>query len=198
MNYLAHFYLGFNDPDTVAGQFLADSYKGNRFRKLPAPIARGVILHRHIDSFTDTHEQLGLLRAELRLVTGKWAGPALDVLCDHMLSLHWQTHTDDVALDEFIESNYEILAQYRHLCSERGRYMLDAMRRYNWLNMYRTNAGMQQIFEGMSRRLTGADGLKQVMKMYEQSENQFIEVFNSFFPELVSSCKQKFLSIEYL
>jgi acyl carrier protein phosphodiesterase len=198
MNYLAHFFLGFDDPDTVAGQYLADSYKGNRYRKLPGPIARGVILHRHIDSFTDTHEGLGLLRSELRHAAGKWSGPALDVLCDHMLTLQWESLGDGKVLDTFIERNYEILSQYRHLCSERGRYMLDAMRRHNWLNMYRTPAGMQQIFEGMSRRLAEADGLKLVMKVFEQSENQFIEVFNAFFPELVSSCKQKFQSIEYL
>ncbi len=195
MNYLAHFYLGFGDDDTVAGQFLADSYKGSKYRGLPPAIARGVLLHRFIDHTTDTDPGLAGLRLLLRQEAGKWAGPALDVLCDHMLSHRWATHTDAGDRAAFISDTYALLLRYRDMCNAPNQQRLDAMRHHDWLSMYHSAAGMRQIFAAMARRLPAAGGLNRVMDVYEHYEIQFLTIFDTFFPALVSSCQEKYESM---
>ena len=55
MNYLAHQVLSFKNSDLMIGNFIADSIQGNRFNGLNDNIIKGIILHRKIDTFTDTH-----------------------------------------------------------------------------------------------------------------------------------------------
>ena len=49
MNYLAHAYLSFNDPDILIGNMISDHVKGKKKFDLPEKIQRGITLHRNID-----------------------------------------------------------------------------------------------------------------------------------------------------
>ena len=55
MNFLAHIFLSGKDENLTIGNFIADSVKGKKYLKYPAGIQKGIILHRAIDSYTDTH-----------------------------------------------------------------------------------------------------------------------------------------------
>ena len=55
MNFLAHIYLSFNDDEIAIGNFIADSIPGNKIDHLPERIQKGVLLHRDIDTYTDSH-----------------------------------------------------------------------------------------------------------------------------------------------
>jgi len=56
MNYLAHVYLsGDNDLVTI-GNFIADGIKGTQYKTYSKDIQIGILLHRHIDSYTDSHK----------------------------------------------------------------------------------------------------------------------------------------------
>ena len=55
MNFLAHIYLSGTDEELTLGNFFADSLKGKSYLKYPLGIQRGVVLHRAIDFYTDTH-----------------------------------------------------------------------------------------------------------------------------------------------
>ena len=50
MNYLAHIYLSFDDPDITLGNFFADHIRGNRYQHFPNNIQKGILLHRAIDT----------------------------------------------------------------------------------------------------------------------------------------------------
>ncbi|MBK6633182.1 MAG: hypothetical protein IPG38_01660 [Chitinophagaceae bacterium] len=55
MNYLAHAYLSFNDPEILLGNMISDYIKGKKQFDYPLPVQKGIRLHRFIDQFTDTH-----------------------------------------------------------------------------------------------------------------------------------------------
>ena len=56
MNFLAHAYLSFNDPDVLMGNMMADAVRGKQADEYPDKIRNGILLHRRIDAFTDQHE----------------------------------------------------------------------------------------------------------------------------------------------
>ena len=56
MNYLAHAYLSFGNEQLLVGNLIGDFVKGRkRFEKYPKSIQDGIVLHRHIDFYSDNH-----------------------------------------------------------------------------------------------------------------------------------------------
>ena len=55
MNFLAHIYLSGEDDFVKIGNFMADSIRGSQYLDYPNSLQKGILLHRHIDSFTDSH-----------------------------------------------------------------------------------------------------------------------------------------------
>ncbi|MFX4431684.1 hypothetical protein ABTA78_19410, partial [Acinetobacter baumannii] len=55
MNYLAHAYYSFEDPDILLGNMISDYIKGSKQYTFPKEVQAGIRLHRQIDSFTDAH-----------------------------------------------------------------------------------------------------------------------------------------------
>ena len=55
MNYLAHTFLSGDSDQVRIGNFIGDYVKGSDFNFYPEGIKKGIILHRHIDYFTDNH-----------------------------------------------------------------------------------------------------------------------------------------------
>ncbi len=73
MNYLAHAYLSFNDPEILVGNMISDFVKGKKKFDYPTGIQAGIMLHRIIDTFTDNHPCTGKAKsfsAPLRLYSG--------------------------------------------------------------------------------------------------------------------------------
>src|SRR4051812_28673904 len=86
MNYLAHAYLSFNDPEILVGNMVSDFVKGKVKLSFSGKILTGINLHRAIDGFTDTHpatrKAMEFFRPSYRL----YSGPIMDVLYDHFLA----------------------------------------------------------------------------------------------------------------
>ena len=55
MNFLGHLALSGNDNDVLFGNFIADAIKGKSYLDWPKKVQKGILLHRFIDDFTDTH-----------------------------------------------------------------------------------------------------------------------------------------------
>ncbi|MDZ4824376.1 MAG: acyl carrier protein phosphodiesterase [Flavobacteriales bacterium] len=198
MNYLAHFLLSFDDDDLLAGQFLTDAYKGNKYKKLPSRIAMGVMLHRYIDSYTDSHQQILEMRKIVRPVLGLWSSPALDVLCDHLLTRHWEKFAANKSRPTFILDVYSTLQRYDNFFNDEMRLVFQSMKKHDWLNAYSTTSGMQRAFSGMSSRLPQAQNLQKAMNVFMANEEQMEQAFLKFYPELILNSEQKMESFEDL
>ena len=65
MNFLAHIYLSGNNDLLKIGNFMAYGIRGNDYLDYPEGIQKGIILHREIDTFKDSHPILGRVNTAL-------------------------------------------------------------------------------------------------------------------------------------
>ena len=135
MNFLAHFQLAWPDKGLVAGGLEGDYYKGPLRGDLPAAVERGVILHRAIDAFTDSHPVISQLRRDFPQGLRRYAGILIDLSFDHYLSVHW-TNYSTIALRDFNASVYRTLEGQERDLSHSSRKMLARMVEYDILGRY--------------------------------------------------------------
>jgi acyl carrier protein phosphodiesterase len=190
LNYLAHFYLAFGDRDLLTGQFVADAVKGKQFLGYPGRIAGGILLHRHVDAYTDSHPQNLRLRSLIRQKLGLFTPVAIDLFFDHFLALQWEKwHREP--LESFAAGCYASLTGHREHLPERMRVTLDYMSRYNWLAGYATKVGLQRSLEGLSGRVRGGHVLRIAPAVLDQYYPEIQQTFHIFFPEMIQSAKAK-------
>ena len=79
MNFLAHLYLSKNHTNILIGNFIADSIRGNQFTHLHPEIQQGIVLHRHIDTYTDAHPIVRKSKRRLHERYGHYDGVIIDL-----------------------------------------------------------------------------------------------------------------------
>src|SRR5215471_3876269 len=79
MNFLAHLYLSGNNAPVMLGNFIGDFVKGRQaLSQLSPEVARGVELHRAIDTFTDSQPLVAQSKNRLRPKYRHYAGVIVD------------------------------------------------------------------------------------------------------------------------
>lgn len=186
MNHLAHFYLARTSDEWMVGGFIADNVKGKKYQQYDKEIAEGILLHRFIDGFTDSHELVHQSKSKLRGKFGLLSGLIVDVIYDHFLAKNWK-HYSEESLEAFTLHCYSIFDNYATILPEKNRLMLPYMRRDNWLLNYSHINGISRAFEGMSRRIKFTNKLYEapdaLIKYYDDFEAEFM----FFFPLLEKS-----------
>lgn len=86
MNFLAHIYLSGNNDLIKIGNFMADGIRGNDYNQFPNEIKKGILLHRQIDTFTDSHAIYRKSKHRLHEKYGHYSGVIMDILYDHFLA----------------------------------------------------------------------------------------------------------------
>lgn len=186
MNYLAHAALSFGREEILLGQFIADDIKGRQWENYPILIQHGILLHRFIDDYTDSHESVLELKSLLRPQLGKYAGVALDVLFDHALSIQWDVHFQE-RRPEAIKRFYATLQSNAMHMSEKRRFITSKMIEHDWMNMYSSKPGTDKILKQMSSRIVHPNSLHSAMESFVRLENEIISTFDVFFPQLLSA-----------
>lgn len=190
MNYLAHIYLsGENDLVTI-GNFIADGIKGKKYKKHPKKIQIGVLLHRHIDTFTDAHETVRVSTKRLHEKYGHYSGIIVDILYDHFLAKNWSKYSN-VPLDEYVSDFYDSLEEYFEILPLRIQKMMPYMIADNWLLSYASIEGISRVLDGMNRRTKNISGMNKAVNELEEFYKEFENEFTIFFDELIQSSKEK-------
>jgi acyl carrier protein phosphodiesterase len=190
MNFLAHAYLSGNNEEILTGNFMADFIKGKRaLQNLPPGLAKGVELHRLIDSFTDEHPIVHESKRRLRVKYRHYAGVIVDVFYDHFLANDWHLyHTD--SLQQYSSRVYQIVETFHSHLPAEMKEMLYYMKRGNWLLNYADMNGIAQALSGMSRRTTFASKMEEAIFELRQDRDAYHQEFKVFFPELTIKCEQ--------
>ena len=190
MNYLAHVYLsGDNDLVTI-GNFIADGIKGKSYKKYSKDIQIGILLHRHIDTYTDAHKTVRLSTKRLHEKYGHYSGVIVDILYDHFLAKNW-TNYSDTPLDEYIEDFYDSLETHYDILPLRIQKMMPYMLADNWLLSYASINGISRVLDGMNRRTKNRVSMNEAVVELEEFYTEFETEFSAFFDELITSSKQK-------
>ena len=185
MNHLAHCFLSFGDEDVLLGNFIGDFVKGHDWEKYPEPVQRGILLHRSIDSFTDNHPLPDRSVARIRPFAGRYSPPFVDILYDHLLSLHWEKHTTET-FENFAKKTY---LQLQNRASEMPPILQERLPRMlagNFLHGYAKREGLEWVLHRFSQRISGHFDPQPVADAFFQDIEGFSADFNAFFPELVA------------
>ncbi len=190
MNFLAHIYLSGDDEGITIGNFIADGIKGKKYKNYPAKIQKGILLHRAIDSYTDSHPTVKQSTKRLHKNYGHYSGVIVDILYDHFLAKNWkQYHT--MPLDEYIQDFYELLRTNFEVLPLRIQRMMPYMISDNWLLSYATIQGISKILTQMNVRTKGISKMNFAVLELEEYYTEFEQEFTDFFDELIAYSKNK-------
>ncbi len=196
MNFLAHCLIGARaaatDQDTaralVAGGVLGDFIKGPVPSGMPGELALGVRLHRRVDAYSNQHPGIrassGRFPAELR----RLAPILVDILCDHLLSRHWETFHHD-SLPAFTAGIYTAVAGHREWLPDVGHRFLAYARERDLLASYADWDVVSGALRSITRRLDRSD-LNPLMDqtippLLADLERDFLD----YFPEILEHAR---------
>ncbi|WP_347374561.1 acyl carrier protein phosphodiesterase [Aequorivita sp. Q41] len=194
MNFLAHIYLSGEDESIIIGNFIADGIKGKNYQKYPPKIAKGILLHRAIDSYTDSHPTVHQSTARLHKNYSHYSGVIVDILYDHFLAKNWHKYSDQ-PLAEYIEDFYNLLKNNFTILPTRIQKMMPHMIADNWLLSYASVAGIGTILAQMNIRTKGVSKMNLAVAELEAYYDEFEAEFTSFFDELIQHSQQKLLEL---
>ena len=189
MNFLAHIYLSGDNPSVTIGNFIADGIRGKDYKNYPKDIQTGIILHRHIDTFTDAHKVVRQSTKRLHKNYGHYSGVIVDILYDHFLAKNWKVYSDiplEIYVDDFytlLENNYEILPL-------RVQKIMPYMIPNNWLLSYASIEGITKVLEGMNRRTKNRSKMNLAVRELEEFYEEFEAEFTKFFSELITYAEE--------
>jgi acyl carrier protein phosphodiesterase len=153
MNYLGHAYLSFGNTHLLTGNMIGDFVKGKlALEQFPEGIGKGILLHRKIDSFADTHPANQRAKIWFRQDYGLYSGAIIDTVYDHFLANDPKHFASEKKLLEFSLDTYAKLETTQSYFPPMFAQMFPHMREHNWLWGYHTLIGVQRSLGGLSRR----------------------------------------------
>ncbi|WP_074538583.1 ACP phosphodiesterase [Cellulophaga baltica] len=194
MNFLAHIYLSFDDNEITLGNFIADSIRGNKYKHLPERVQKGIKLHRFIDTFTDAHPTVRKSTKRLHENYSHYSGVIVDIFYDHFLAKNWSTYSD-VPLEIFVDNFYDLLEDNYEILPDTTKHMMPYMIADNWIFNYSKLEGIGRVLNGMNRRTKNKSKMNFAILDLEEHYDEFEKEFTSFFEELVTYSKQKYISL---
>lgn len=189
MNFLAHAYLSGNDENLLLGNFIADSIKGIQLNRYDAAIQRGVLLHRAIDHFTDTHKEVKTAVTIMQPQFRKYAPVVLDIYFDHFLARKWNNYSE-ISLHSFAWKVYQIMIKRFEQLPVRSRRILPWMITQNWLAGYGKYHDLERVFKGMANRTNFHSNMENAVVFLKENDAILLRHFEAFFPGLEDYCKQ--------
>lgn len=190
MNYLAHAFLSFGQPEILTGNLIADFVKGKKQFSFSTGIQAGIKLHRAIDTFTDKHAATRAARRYFIPACGRYCGAFMDVVYDHFLARDVH-HFNQGSLKEFAQKTYDTIRPFEPAFPERFDKVYYYMERQDWLSGYYSKEGIFKSFRGLFYR---AEFLQEhdadaAVSAFEQHYNQLQHYYSIFMPELEAFAK---------
>lgn len=182
MNYLGHLYFSNNDQELMLHNLYGDFVKGKDLSTYSEAAQKGVKLHRTIDNFIDTNPTIVELGHILQADLPKVYPIAIDLFFDHYLAKNWQ-HFHTQTLTDFL-TNF-----YASINLESKDYKADfilftqSLKQHNWISYYPGLFGLYKSCNGLSRRLSFPNELKNVWKIYLKHESLIETYFEKFSEE---------------
>jgi len=194
MNFLAHIYLSFGDKEITIGNFIADSIRGNKFKHLPDRVQQGIALHRHIDTFTDTHSIPKISSKRLHKNYSHYSRVIVDIFYDHFLAKNWSRYSN-IPLAVFVDDFYDLLEDNYEILPDGVKRMMPHMIADNWIYNYAKMEGIAKVLNGMNRRTKNKSKMNFAILDLEEHYTDFEKEFTLFFEELIIFSQQKFNSL---
>ncbi|WP_374173335.1 ACP phosphodiesterase [Flavobacterium tructae] len=195
MNFLAHIYLSGENDLIKIGNFMADGIRGKQFEHFPEDVQKGILLHRFIDTYTDSHDIFRQSTKRLHEKYHHYAGVIVDIVYDHFLAKNWEKYSDE-KLDRFVNRFYRSLHGNYPILTEKTQDLMPYMIKQNWLLSYQTVEGIHQILTQMDRRRSkNQSNMQFATAELKEFYPEFEREFTLFFEDMKSQASQKLLSL---
>ena len=185
MNYLAHFLLASSSEGLLVGGWLGDFVKGRVDGHFEPEVRRGILHHRKIDAYTDTHPINLAGRRRFTTEFRRFAGIITDITYDHFLARHWPDYCH-ISLPRFVANTYRTLSDHVHVFEGRSREVVMRMTEQDWLSAYVHREAVGGALAGVSRRLRRTNPLGAAMPEVDRLYDDLQHDFHKFFPELLT------------
>lgn len=188
MNFVAHQFLSFRNPEIQIGNLLGEIVRGKDFENYHGDLQKGILLHREIDSFTDNHPIVKNSTQKFHERYGKYAPVIVDVLYDYILISHWNQFSKET-YDKFVADCYELFRNRFDEFPPNLQFIIKHLLKYDWFNNYKTIEGIGQTLKGISQRSKFKNNIASAVEEIELYKTEFEQDFHQFFPELSLHCK---------
>lgn len=198
MNFLAHLYLSGESQKIMVGNFMADYVKGRKHENYKTEIQNGILLHRSIDSYTDTHPLVSQSGQYFREVYSKYSGVVTDVIYDHFLAKNWELYHKQ-ALPLFVSRCHEVLVKNYLVLPNQVKLFLPFLIKSRRLETYAEIEGLRAALNIMVRYTSLPDktdmGINILLENYDAIESEF----HTFMREIISYIvNEKEIELKYL
>ncbi|WP_341646694.1 acyl carrier protein phosphodiesterase [Thauera sp. SDU_THAU2] len=194
MNYLAHAFLaGPLSSDRVGG--IAGDFVRGPLDPLPPGIGpllgAGLVLHRRIDAYADTHPAFQRSRARVSAQRRRVGGIMVDLFYDHFLAVHWTELAKDLPgeseLECFTANTYRLVAIHPEPLPPAFREVFARMAAQDWLASYRDPASVALALDRIGEyRLRQPNQLKGAGEELLENYTGFEEDFMVFLPDALA------------
>jgi acyl carrier protein phosphodiesterase len=191
LNYLAHLYLSGTHEEIVVGNFIGDYVKGFELGRYAEMVRKGIMLHRHIDSFTDTNLIVKRSKSRIAERYHKYSGIIIDIFYDHFLVNTWPVYSA-VPIDDFVLNVHGILKRHVDALPEGVRLFLPSFIKNNWIQKYSTIEGIEDVLHRMSSRTTLPEETVFAIKVLRNEYDKLDSEFSAFFPALINYVSRSF------
>lgn len=182
MNHLAHALLAGSDADLLLGSLLGDFWRGAPEPAWRGGVRAGVVLHRKIDVYTDSHPTVAGARALFDAPWRRYAGILIDIYFDHALARDWPG--DAEPLEQLSARALATLEGNRDwLPAELNRFA-GYFRANGLFAAYADRAAIERVLGGISRRLRHPNLLGDAGPVLWQRADELDAAFARFFPDL--------------
>lgn len=183
MNLLAHALLAAPDAELMFGSLIGDFVRGRIDPTLPSKVGAGIALHRSIDAYTDSHDEIAAARALFVPPFRRYAGILIDVWFDHLLARQWARFGAG-ELDDFSGQVRALLATNAELVPARMRAFVAYLGAHDLPANYRHTAMIGDVLRGISARLSRANPIAEALPVLASLHAPLQQRFDAFFPEL--------------
>lgn len=196
MNLLGHAFLSFEDAEVLCGNMMGDFIKGKKkLDDFPPKIKSGLLLHRKIDAFTDSHPAVlkakNIFRPDYRL----YSGPIIDIVFDHFLANDPRYFQSEQVLFDFTQSVYRKLKENRSWQPDYFQRLYQHLEQEQVLYQFRTIKGLKTGLNRLSKRMLSGIGDAPAIKSSMQYYYELNQYYFDFMDDILIYAKNELIGL---
>lgn len=164
---------------------MGDFVKGRQYESYPKIIQSGILLHREIDSFTDSHPIFMETVSLLRPAFARYSGIMADMFFDYCLASNFDKYSPHQSLDSFSRGfNATCIINYK-LLPENIKSFIFHFISTNRLQRYASMEGLEESLRIMSVKKSSAIKPELSISFLKENEGEIRALFDEFMPEVI-------------
>ena len=190
MNFLAHAYLSFENKEILVGNMISDFVKGKAQYDFTPGIRKGIILHRRIDDYTDTHSAIKEAKEYFRPYYRLYSSPIIDIVLDHYLANDPSIFKPG-DLENFTQTVYQTLNQYSAQLPLHFMHAFTYMQADDWLFNYQYKEGIVKSIRGLVRRAKFLEDSTTAIELFHKHYFSLRGCYSHFFGDVKFFAKEQ-------